>query len=119
MRILLFALTMLVTTSSFARSDSSELSEIYRLKAKLQAADERVFELDVTLARCNASLADSAARLASVELGARKLDLQKKRRDLETEIKAALGGGSGDTVNWTTDPPSLRSAEEKGETGSQ
>lgn len=77
-------------------------------RIELQRLKDQLFASQVDAARCHASLADVTARLDSGTLTQRGEQLKAEREALEKELIKSLGGGEGDSIDWTTDPPSLK-----------
>ncbi len=88
-----------VVVSAFAPAG---LTPEQKLKAQLQQATEQVFALQVSNARCEATLADTKAKLDSVNLTAQSTALQTKHQTLEAELLKALGATEDDERDWTT-----------------
>jgi len=85
-----------------------ELSQDLKLRIQVQQLTEQVYSLKLQLAQCRASAADIQARYDSIQLSSQGSELKVKHEAMEAEIKKALGGTDSDTIDWTTDPPSLK-----------
>jgi hypothetical protein len=89
------------------------LSNDIAQRTRLFTCQAGSYQLQVENAQLRAALADANARLDSARLTTQGASLQEMRATLEREIKAALGGSETDTVDWTTDPPSLKPQAQK------
>jgi hypothetical protein len=98
--------------SVVALAQEKPLSEMQVLKAQVLVLKGQLLQVQTAEAQCRASLADTTARLDSLALTAAAQALQPERAALEAEIREALGAKAGDTVDWSTVPPTLKLAAE-------
>lgn len=91
-----------------AQDKSKDLPEELKLRVQVQQQAEQIHQLEIASAQCSAQLADAQAKLASSFLTAQQGDLKAKREAIEKDLLKALGAKEGDTIDWTTTPPSLK-----------
>ena len=103
------AFVVLFTVVSSAQSLSTEQTTA----ASLHQLKSQVLALQIENAQLRAALADAQAKLASAALTEERAAVLKERADLEKTLVPALGGKEGDTIDWTTNPPSIQHKESK------
>jgi len=89
-------------------ASAQSLSTEQTTEAIIHQLKSQVLGLQVENAQLRAALADAQAKLASITLTEQRGTLLKERGELEKALVPALGGKEGDTIDWTTDPPSLK-----------
>lgn len=82
------------------------------LNVRLFDAERRATELAIAVLPAGA-IRDTLAPLASEAMTARAQKLDAQRESLEKELKAAFGGSDRDSIDWSTDPPTLQKAAVK------
>lgn len=81
--------------------ESSKLTKEQILRAKIITLQEQ-------LASCNELTLNLQNRVNAILLGLQKSSNEKDREALTQELLKALNAGQGDTIDFTTDPPSLK-----------
>jgi len=100
--LVLMAFGAVVVSRAFAEDKKLTTEQV--LRADLQAANERILQLEIALANAQATIADREQRLNSVLLTAKQEETQAKRKALDEELVKALGGDpkKGDTFDPVT-----------------
>lgn len=84
------------------------LPETLALKARIYQLEQELFQTQEVFARCEAGRANIKTQLDSVLLTSEAQRLASQRSELERALLEAFGGADGDSVDWSTSPPSLK-----------
>lgn len=90
--------------------DVQQQVTIYQLKIRLLDAERRAAQLATMLLQQQPDLAAALAPLAQDGLNERLAKIDVERESVEKLLKATLGGTDNDTIDWSTDPPTLKKA---------
>lgn len=105
--VLKFVVVTLLLSPLWVHSQEPKFSSDLAQRVQIQKLLEEVQQLRIQVASCRANLADVQAKFDSSFLSNQNQDLKSKHEQLEAEIRKSLGGKEGDTIDWTTDPPTL------------
>ncbi len=99
----------LIVRAEDAKAVPSEL----QLRVQVQQLTEQLHASEVQFAQCRAQAADTQARLDSLQLTSQAADVKARHEALDIELRKALGAQDGDTVDYSTSPPSLKKKDVK------
>lgn len=107
MKTLVTTVLLALSLAVFARAQAP-LSEVLRLKAENQQLFEKLHLTEIQFAQCRANAAETQAKLDSAVLTVQADNLKNNKTALDKELLKAYDGHDGDTIDWSTDPPSLK-----------